>query len=273
VIDELIRGRRQYFIVTLLDPKGSYPRESIRLESALYVAAPEFRYTVTRAEPPNEFGFSEISWANLGELRFWAAMAFAIPEGQGFYYFCPARSAHLCASKLEESQAHRMAERLATEARVGTSTGHWVFPDVAEVAELYAALLQADQVILRGATCYLKSHLFWGTLFMEEMCINLHISLEAGLTVLRKRLSETHGMPVSYDDVYDFIERHFTYGGALVEFWRDRRDDRNLLLHPDSFLGPYAIAPMRADDVYELLGPVLSLYRFLLIGANRPSFD
>jgi hypothetical protein len=196
VIDELVRGRRQCFVVTLLDPEGSYPSESFRCDSALYVAAPELRYTVTPAEAPNEFGFSEISWAHLEEIRFWAAMAFAISEGHGFYYFA-LRGGDSCAPRSSTKQRpRRLAERLAADANVGTSRGHWVVPAVSEIADLYAALLQADQVILRGAACYLKSHLFWNSLFMEEMCINLHISLEAGLTVLRKRLSEVEGKPV-----------------------------------------------------------------------------
>jgi hypothetical protein len=45
-----------------------------------------------------------------------------------------------------------------------------------------------------------------------------------------------------------------------------------MLLHPDCELGAHAILPMTADDVYELMGPMLSLYRYILIGAIRPTF-
>jgi hypothetical protein len=31
--------------------------------------------------------------------------------------------------------------------------------------------------------------------------------------------------------------------------------------------------PMVADDIYELLDPMLSLYRYLLLGEPRPTFS
>src|SRR5215467_13316972 len=101
---------------------------------------------------------------------------------------------------------------------------HWEVPKISEVGALYRSLLQADAVLLRGVSCFLKAHLFWDhDLFMEEMAINLHISLEAGLSVLRRRLSASEGRSVSYEAVYQFLAGTFHYGEALVEFWRDRR--------------------------------------------------
>jgi hypothetical protein len=103
------------------------------------------------------------------------------------------------------------------------------------------------------------------------MAINLYIALEAALVTLRRRLSRAAGRDVSYDTVFDFVRETFAYGDALTEYWRDVYDDRTMVLHPDNRVGNHAIPPLSADDVLELFDPMLSLYRFVLIGKARPA--
>ena len=71
--------------------------------------------------------------------------------------------------------------------------------------------------------------------------------------------------------MFDFVGATFAYGDALAEYWQDARDDRNALLHPANDFSPYVIQPMFADDIMELLDPMLSLYRYILIGDPRPA--
>jgi hypothetical protein len=71
--------------------------------------------------------------------------------------------------------------------------------------------------------------------------------------------------------VFEFVRRAFSYGEALADYWQDAHDDRNALLHPDNDFSPYVIQPMSADDIYELFDPMLSLYRYILIGDPRPA--
>ena len=257
-----------------MDGRGSYPRTHFRSGDAIFVGTPDLIYTVVPSEEPNEFGYSEIAWADVGEIRLWGALAFAIPEGRGFYHFRPLTRSTLCFRTLQDGLVQRIAEKIAATGPTQSYELHRV-PRQAEVLSLYESLQRSDSVMLRGVACYLKAHLLWRGadhgLFMEEMAINLHISLEAGLSVLRRRLSADASRNVSFDAVHDFLAGAFSYGEALVEFWRDRRDDRNVLLHPDSNDGPHTFAPMCADDVLELFDPMLSLYRFILIGEARPT--
>ena len=274
MIDSVALGSRREFVLTIMDGRGSYPRTHFRSADAVYVATPDLVYTVAPCEAPNEFGFSEIAWADVGEIRLWGALAFSIPEGRGFYHFRPLRRSTLCLRAPQHGLLQRIAEKVAASESPQSYKLHWVEPRQEEIASLYEGLRRSDSVVLRGVACYLKAHLLWAAdavLFMEEMAINLHLSLEAGLSVLRRRLSANANRAVSFDAVHDFVARTFSYGEALVDFWRDRRDDRNLLLHPDSNDGPHAFAPMCADDVLELFDPMLSLYRFILIGETRPT--
>ena len=57
------------------------------------------------------------------------------------------------------------------------------------------------------------------------------------------------------------------FGQGLAEFWLDCHDDRTILMHPDNKYGARVMHPPFADDIYDLLDPMLSLYRYILIGA------
>lgn len=277
--DGLYCGRRRKFVIRVLGALGSYPRVSFSSRGSLYNASPHLVFTAVPSEPPNEWGWNELAWADIGEIRLWGALAFSIPEGKGFYGFYPLEEASntpttIWAEQLNPSTVAKLAERAAATLTPQAHDLHWHRPDIAQVAKLYDALLSADNLLLRGVNCYLKSHMLWKhRLFAEEMGVNLYIALEAGLSVLRRRLSAQARRDVSYQDAYDHIREMFTCGDALVEYWEDCRDDRNVVIHPDCTLGPQVMHPRSADDIWELFDPMLSLYRYLLIGQPRPSYE
>jgi hypothetical protein len=270
-------GRRSRFQLRILGAHHyAYPDFRFHRRGALYGASPSLVYTVVPAEEPNEYGFSEIAWANVGEIRLWGAIAFSIQEGRGFYSFHPIEhersGGSIWAENLTPGVADRFAQRLARALPEQAHDLHWIKPNDTEVGALYDALLQADNVLLRGVSCYLKSHLLWRHyLFAEEMGINLYIALEAGLSIMRRRMSAAAGRQVAYDDVFEFIRRTFAYGDPLVKYWQECRDDRNMLIHPDCDLGSHVMPPMSHDDIWELLDPMLSLYRYILLGQPRPA--
>ncbi len=268
-------GRRRRYALTLLGGgrRRTYPRVQYHNADVVYFSSESLVFTVVPWEKPNEFGFSEIAWTSLGNIRLWGALAFSIAEGQGFYSFEPLDSLDMYLGQLDNLPLLvRAAERLAGKHPPQSDLLHWQPPKEQEIEALYVALQRADNVLLRGVNCYLKSHLLWDHyLFMEEMGINLYISLEAGLSVLRQRLSQKAGRSVPFVTVFDFVREHFAYGDALAEYWQDAHDDRNALLHPANDFSPYAIQPMSADDILELFDPMLSLYRYLLIGDPRPA--
>ena len=221
--DGLNCGRRRRFIVRVLSARGSYPRVAFSSRGALYRASPQLVFTAVPSEPPNKLGWNELAWADIGEIRLWGALAFSIPEGKGFFGFYPLEDAcrtptTIWAEQLDPSIAERLADRVAAALAPQAHNLHWHQPDTFEVDALYSALLNADNLLLRGVNCYLKSHMLWGhRLFAEEMGINLYISLEAGLSALRRRLSAQTRRDVSYQDTYDHIRATFTCGDALVE--------------------------------------------------------
>jgi hypothetical protein len=257
-------GDSKHLIVTLFSVGGTYPRLELVSGRCQYYASAGLVYTAVPAEPPNEFGYSEIAWIDLGQIRFWGALALSIPAGKGFYVFVPKAHGSVKTDEAESRSVHMVAERLAREVPQPDFRLHWERPDATEVAALHAALTTAEPVLLRGISCYLKGLILWNHyLFLEEMGMNMYIAQEAALSILRRRLSTSDSQLASYSQVFDFIASNLPHGESLAQFWRDTHDDRNDLLHPD---GPYAILPMSADDLYELPEPLLALYRYLLLG-------
>jgi hypothetical protein len=169
-MDQWIKpGRRREFVLTVLGEGGSYPITHLRVRDAFYRADDSIVYSVVPWEAPNEYpSITEIAWTNLGNVRWWGALAFSIVEGEGFYSFYPKATKSLYLSDLNEVLIHEVAKRAAAAA---TEEGrpphceavklHWVKPLNVEIRKLYEALLDADNVLLRGVNCYLKSHLLW----------------------------------------------------------------------------------------------------------------
>src|SRR5687767_3796519 len=106
-------GRRQ-FTVTILSDHGNYPNMQFRDRDCLFASSDSIVYTVAPTEEPNEFGFSEVAWTGVENLRLWGAIAFALREGLGFFSFYPLYGEgvpHLYATEIDEAAVRRLVER------------------------------------------------------------------------------------------------------------------------------------------------------------------
>ena len=268
-------GRRRPFILRLLSDRCSYPNFRFLGTDAIYSPSPSLVYTAVLSEAPLD-NVNELPWADIAEIRLWGALAFSIPEGRGFYGFYPLAGAEyvpftIWADELAPARVERIARRAQLHHAPQSHDLHWHEPDAVEVAALYEALKSADNVLLRGVNCYLKAQmLMTHPRFVEEMGINLYIALEAGLTVLRRQLSDRARRGVSFEEVFQHVRETFPYGDSLVDVWTDARDDRNIVVHPDCYLGPEVMHPQYADDLLELFGPMLTLYRYVMLGVIGP---
>lgn len=183
--DLLRRGRRRPYRLTVMDTRGSYPSIQFRTSSAVYIARDDAVYSLVEATPPNEFGFSEIHWNNLSEIRLWGALALSIREGEGFYRFVPAQASEELPVSLVLATSPRtdVAERLVGE-MLKKAPGreydlHWIKPDPLEVIRLYEALGEANDAILRGVNCFMKSLLIWS---IRESAL---LTRDVGMILLR----------------------------------------------------------------------------------------
>jgi hypothetical protein len=278
-----VPGRRRRFLVCILNPCGSYPDFRFETPDTLYVASESLVYSVVESHPPNEFGWSEIAWNTIGDIWLWGALALSIREGEGFYAFVPdfeetrAATKALIVSEIDGAAIERAVARMVACTSRRQYTLHWVKPQSSEVEQLYVALRAAQPRVLRGVNCFLKALMLWSLpskrLLDEEMGFNLYIALEGGLAEIRQRLTAAAGRSISYMDTLEFVAGEFTHGEALAQYWYEAHGDRNELMHPDNPDSPYAIHPISADDIWELFDPMLTLYRYIMLGEKRPTFD
>lgn len=273
-------GRRRPFMLRVMRSDGCWcPTHAFTAENAIYRPSDSLVYTAVLSEESLEYwGVKELPWADIAEIRLWGALTFSVPEGNGYCDLYPLEEDHLqpiviWADRIDAERFDRIAARYARRFPPQSHRLHWHRPDAEEVAALYDALKAADNVLLRGVNCYLKAQMLSKhRRFVEEMGINLYIALEAGLKVLHRQLCEQAGQSVPFDAVFQHIRETFAYGDALAEFWIDARDDRNIVVHPDCYLGPEVMHPPYADDLMELFGPMLSLYRYIMLGIPRPDY-
>src|SRR2546423_15193372 len=113
-------GPRRRFSVTILGDLGSYPKTDFSRDDVLLEVSPTLVYSVVPYESPNEFGFSEIAWTDVGNIRFWGAVALSLEEGSGFFNFYPLLSHVAYLDKVRPDVVRGIALRLA--ARVPPQT-------------------------------------------------------------------------------------------------------------------------------------------------------
>ena len=130
-----------------------------RVGDFLYSSSNSLVYTVAPIEEPNEYGFSEVAWTGIENLRLWGAIAFALKEGLGFFSFYPLYGAGVpsfYATEIDEAAVRRLVGRHAAQLPAQNHQLRRVGPEFSgEVSRLLAALRVADVPLLRGVNCYL----------------------------------------------------------------------------------------------------------------------
>jgi hypothetical protein len=94
--------------------------------------------------------------------------------------------------------------------------------------------------------------------------------MEAALRVLRAALGDHFGREFSFTETHAYIADAIHLGDPLSQYLQDCWENRVMLVHPESRRGSYSIPPLLADDFYETYGALVTLYRFILIGEDRP---
>ncbi len=282
------RAEERTVFLRVMHPSGIYPEQSFIHSDAVFLSEPEFVLSVTRVEANvrelEGFG-SELSWASVAEIQLWGAVTLSIPEGSGIYHAYPSpwsRSLdplELPAIDLGDadcldtfkSVGHELTVDRFPERYTSAYTRH-EHPDSAVARrKLYHALSARDPLLLRGVSCLMKGWVLWEhDLFREEAALSVFIAMEAALDYLRHALGAQAGQELSYEGVHRHLANTMHLGEPLSQYLKMCWDNRVMLAHPNSRQGCYAIPPLIADDFYETYEALVSVYRFILIGEDRP---
>ncbi|HSR70178.1 MAG TPA: hypothetical protein VLU25_19775 [Acidobacteriota bacterium] len=267
--------------IRVYEPVTKYISTPFITPRALYLANPTFVVTVVKSSN-HDLGdyWPEMPWIFPAEVRLLAALALAIPEGEGALTFAPYPSNRRLPIDTELSldepeviasitvEAESDCRKLA-ESQLPYRLYDWDFIQADRVV-IYNRIELADSLLLRGLYCLLKGqHLMAHELFGEEAFINIQISREAALELIRKRLLGEGVKNPSYTDAHNYLRERFPRGGHLADFLEDQHDRWVATRHPKSRFGMFWTPPLLVNDYTHTHGAVVSLYRHLLL--DEPS--
>jgi hypothetical protein len=120
---------------------------------------------------------------------------------------------------------------------------------------------------MRGLYTLIKSQLLMRESdSMEEAFMDLQVSREAALQIIREHLHFLGNTNPSYREAHDYIRSNFHLGEQFVEYLEEQHEKWVETKHPMSVYGAEWAPSLWADDVYETYGCLISIYRHIILG-------
>jgi hypothetical protein len=265
----------------IYEPGPAYPHGWFLSREGVYVATEDVVFTAYKRKIRRRRSLkSDYAWVEPEEIRILAAVALSVPEGRGAAGFAPhwgyrivdlpkplRLAGSACTSRLIDAAVSHAREVYGSE--VGYELRNVESSGVAFQQDLFASIDPRDQLLIRGLYTLLKSwHLarLPNGSFLEEALMNLQISREAALEILREVLLSKGLSNPSFKDAHDYLHRNFIKGKYLARAFSDLHHLWVWTKHPNSAVGPFWSPPMMADDVFHTYGALVSVYRHILTG-------
>lgn len=104
------------------------------------------------------------------------------------------------------------------------------------------------------------------SLFMEEAFINLQISTEAAIQIIRDRLGVGGKYRPKKEDVLEYIASNFPPYYSIREYIEEQYEKWIETKHPMSSYGSHWAPSLWADDIMETYDALISIYRHIVLG-------
>lgn len=282
--------------VRLLSPQGRYPREGFRHSDAAIIIRPELSVVITRFAGimvPKDY-YSEIAFASPFDVRVLGTLLLGWTANAGVPHFYPTTEYRAAPSDGIDLTDGPCLERLLDEFRSNLMSDQSRIPhhhrppllggspynfmpddaiDHSRVGGIFNAVDVNDALLIRGLGGLIQANMLACYLeFFEQACMSLWISLEASMHPIFRRLKASGTpKPTAYDaGVYldDVFENQQPSEGYFTDFY----SGRIRTVHPSSSYGVYHMAPLAADDFYELNEMLVPVYDFIVTGNVREEF-
>jgi len=280
---------RKGISVRLLSPYGYYPREGFRHHDAAIVIRPDFAVVVTIVEDivfPEDF-YSEIAFASPFEIRALSGLLLAsrevvprlYPTEQPLHLGIPGPESDLTDGPFLDSLVDKfvasfrrnqlLLKRPPYPSGVVNGQPYGFMLNDAVDHKRSKAILEAidvsDNLLIRGLGSFIQANMLaCHQEFLEQACMSLWVCVEASMYLIFRRL-EAEGQPdPTTRDAGEYIDRVFGNKQPSSGYFGDFYSDRIKTLHPRSRFGEYPLAPLAADDFYDLNEQLLGLYDFIV---------
>jgi hypothetical protein len=216
-------------------------------------------------------------WLYPEEVRLLATLALAIPEGRGSLRFAPldrvaldwSHSRPLSSDDLIGVASAHAQDLAAKHGSAPIELGAWEAASDEWQLRVFEAIDLSDELLIRGLHCLLKANRLAGDRELSaEGYMNVSISREAALELVRRRLqAQGHSSP-SFRDAHEYVTNNFRLGDHLANQLSYQHDLWVETKHPNSSFGPVWMPQLMADDLYETYEGLVSVYRHLLSGED-----
>jgi len=267
--------------IRLLRPRFAYPAGGFKHFDALYYASEGAVFIVTKRQP-SDYGdnvYTELSIWMPDEIRLLGALTLSVPEGGGMVAFAPWHCSVLThipfTADLSSDRSTELCLKAAVEIRAKNeqpTSNTYVLrmvnrsdPNIEK--DLFENIDLRDGILMRGLYTLIKSQLLMREEdFMEEAFMNLQVSREAALQIIREHLHFSGNPNPSYRDAHDYIRSNFQMGEPLVEYLEEQHEKWIETKHPMSVYGAEWAPSLWADDVFETYECLISIYRHIILG-------
>jgi len=267
--------------VRLLRPGFEYPIHDFKHRDALYYPSEDAVFIVTKKQSSkySDGVYTEVAIWNPDEIRLLGTLTLSVPEGGGIPVFAPWHVSELrnipLSSDLSSDSIIKSCLEAAISLRVENEQSNrkkyvlrtLIHSDPNVEKDLFENIDLRDGILMRGLYTLIKSQLLMhGYDFMEEAFMNLQVSREAALQIIREHLHFLGNPNPSYRDAHNYIRSNFQLGEELVEYLEEQHEKWIETKHPMSVYGTEWAPSLWADDIYETYECLISIYRHIVLG-------
>ncbi len=281
--------------VRLLRPGYEYPADSFKHHDALYYPSEDVVFIATKISSDyNDDIFTEIAIWTPDEIRLLGTLTLSVPENAGWVSYTPWDSSSpvphippnanlssddtilsclewalgLRSQKEETSRIPYVLRSQRSLPRSDSQTENAIFENI----DLTNSLLMRGLYTLMKCPLLIQAYSDY-PMFMEEAFIDLQISSEAAIEIIRERLHTGGNLHPSKKDVYDYIHSYFDQKSLWVEYLEEQYEKWIETKHPLSRYGSEWAPSLVAEDVFETYGTLISIYRHIVLGEPGGSSD
>ncbi len=281
--------------VRLLLPGHEYPENSFKHRDALYYPSKDIVFIATKQSSNlHDDVYTEVAIWGPHEIRLLGTLTLSVPENGGWVSYYPwdcsfpiphvSVTANLSSDDTisscfdfafgllaQKEESSRISYVLRSQRSLPRS-------DAQIENALFENIDPTNDLLMRGLYTLIKCPLLIKEypdfpMFMEEAFINLQISMEAAILIIRERLSTQENPHPSKKDAYSYIQSNFTQNVSWIEYLEEQHTRWIETKHPLGIDGPAWAPSLLSEDVSETYDTLIAIYRHIVLGEPGGSSD
>lgn len=282
--------------VHLLRPGFEYPERIFKHRDALYYPSKDIVFIATKPSSiQDDDVYTEVAIWEPKEIRLLGTLTLSVPENAGWVSYAPW---HFSFTAIPEVADIPITVDLSSDSAISScidyargllaykedkSESSYILrsqkslprSDAHTEKALFENIKSSNSLLIRGLYHLIKCPLLIsaGYMFMEEAFMNLQISTEAAIQIIRERIRARGNSRPSKKDVLEYIDSNWPPYTSMSEYIEEQYEKWIETKHPVSVYGTGWVPSLFADDIYDTYSTLISIYRHIVLGEPGGSSD